>query len=180
VLTKTVLEFDQDLLNVDLSIVSAPDKHRRVRASGGRKSRAAIESLATDYLRRLELDPVIQVAGRVRFATSPREVVLFQMADLSNELPGCTDVANPTELRAALGLPDPKSLDHERFATVARRRMDAGATARQVASELSVGRATVFRRLKEAESLKTPIEIYSYRRIETLDGQSPSTGGSAA
>jgi len=175
-LTRTVLEFDQDLMHVQLKIVSGPDKQRRVRVAGGKKNQATIESLGTDYLRRLELDRVIQAAGRVRFATKPREVLLFHMADLRAELPGCVEVRTPTELRAAMELPDPKDLDRVRTAGLARAQLAAGVRAQDVADALGVSRRTLFRRLKEAESAKSPY-IYLYRRFGTPGSHTPSSDG---
>ena len=56
---------------------------------------------AVPPLRKLEVDPVIQAAGRVRFLTRPREVVFFQMDDLARDLGDVREVSCLADLRVA-------------------------------------------------------------------------------
>jgi len=167
VLNDQLHEFEPDTFRVRLGIRAGPDRRRRVvieqRAEGDRE-RLYIGQV---YLDKLEVDPVVQVAGRVRFMTKAREVVFFQMADLAREIPGCRDVHSLGELRRELRLPEAKDVDRWVQANRGRRMMDEGLTAAQAAERLGISRETLFRRLREAESVKTHIGIFLYMPFDT-------------
>ena len=128
-------------------------------------------SLGNLYLRKLEVDPVVQAVGRVRFLTRPREVVTFAMHDLTPDIGPCRDVVSLVELRSELGIPSGKELDHA-FETEQIVRMRAeGKTADQIAAELKRSRRTLFRRL--GGSAKNPTSINSYRVFGTGPGETP-------
>ena len=128
-------------------------------------------ALGNVYLRKLEVDPVVQAVGRVRFLTKPREVITFAMHDLSPEVGTCQDVRSLRELRQALGIPEAKEIDQalatERIAAM----RASGRSAEGIAAELGVSRATVFRRLHG--SLKNPRRVNPCRSFETPPGAAP-------
>ena len=117
-------------------------------------------ALGNLYLRKLEVDPVIQAAGRVRFLTKPREVIFFQMHELGRDVGDCTDVRSLNVLRETLELPSAKELDVTIQASQAQKLIDKGLTVEQAATQLGVSRRTLFRRLRSAKSAKNPIRIF--------------------
>ena len=117
-----------------------------------------LEAQANRFLRRLEIDPVIQAAGRVRFATQPREVVLFQMADLSEELPQCESVLTLELLRQRMGLGRPQARRAAAQASKLRRLRSEGLSVADAAAEVGVSLRTAMRRCAEdPERAKTPL-----------------------
>lgn len=174
-LNDNLQEFEPETYRVRLGIRSGPDRKRRVVIEKRADGDAARLHLAQLYLNKLEVDPVIQVAGRVRFMTKAREVVFFQMADLGAEVEGCRDVRSLGELREEMGLPDPKDVDRLVEGKSGRRLMQEGLTAAEAADRLGISRETLFRRLRGLESVKTHIRSL-YMRFDTLGG--PEEGSS--
>ena len=157
VLNRQVQEFEPVLYRERLEISSGPDRTRRARiadASAGDLDRTAIGNL---YLRRLEVAPPIQVVGRVRFLTRPREVVLFQMHDLERDVGACEDVTCLGGLLDALGLPRPRVIDRLVLGAAVRRLTATGLTYEQAAHQLGRSRRTAFRAVKALKSAKTPL-----------------------
>ena len=171
-LNRHVQEAEPERFRVMLRIVSSPGMRRRVEIQEKDNPDLDRTALGNIYLRKLEVDPVIQAAGRVRFLTRPREVVLFQMHDLSAELGDCEDAPTLAALRDKMGLPTAKEIDHLIEAHRAEELIGKGFTAQEAASELGLSRRTLFRRLGAAESAKTP-----YIYIIRLFGTPPAAGG---
>lgn len=159
-LNDAVQEFESRHFRAQLEIVHGPDRRRRVQVVGMTGSDEDREWLGNVYLRKLEVDPVVQAAGRVRFMTKAREVTFFQMNHLLPDVGECQDVQTLASLRGALGIPAPRDLDDAVEGRRARDLMDSGFTADAAAAELGISRATVFRRLQAVESLKMCKRIY--------------------
>lgn len=175
VLNARVQEFEARHFRVELEIVHGPDRVRRAQLVDPKVSDEDRSWLAGIYLRKLEVDPVIQAAGRVRFMTKRREVVFYQTNDLGREIGACRDVSSLRALREALGVPSARDIDQAMDGRKARALMDGGLTADQAAAKMGLSRPTLFRRLEAAESLKFCME-YSHTEIETPP---PSAGPSA-
>jgi biotin operon repressor len=165
-LNRELQEFEPESFRVQVSIVSGPERVRRVVVATKPVATGEHEYLGDAYLHRLEIDPVIQAAGRVRFNTKPREVVFFQMAQLQGEIPGCHDVLSLVALRRELGIPDPTEVDAWHLVQRARSLLAGGRTREEVAAELGVSRTTLWRLLGQPECFKNPIEN-SLREFET-------------
>lgn len=170
VLAKRVQEFDPRANFVDLRICAGASRERRVEIAEPGAADLGRSTLGRLYLGRLERDPVVQAAGRVRFLTRPREVVFFQMADLTPEVGPCVNVASLDALRRELGIPSAKEIDHAREATGLRARMDRGMSVEDAAAEVGISRATAFRRLSASLNSPKRIVVVSGREAETPGG----------
>lgn len=170
VVSNRVQEFDARIDAVDLRIASGVHRQRRVEVAAAGDEDLGRSTLGNLYLRRLEVDPVVQAAGRVRFLTKPRTVLFFQMGDLAHDVGPCTDVTSLEALRAAMAIPSAKEVDHAFDGERLRALVDGGASIEDAAAELGMSRATAFRRL--GASLRSPQELTlgSWRGIETRGG----------
>jgi len=179
-LARRLREAEPDVFTIPFEIKSAPDRVRRVRFN--KKAMRGALPLAQAYLQKLELDPVIQVAGRVRFQPQPREVVICQANDLGRDLGPVEEVRTLGQLPAAFDEPTAKQLDRQFQAVEIRRRLAKGEVAQEIADSLAISRSTLFRRLKEAdeESVKTPIYRSSiYGRFDTPPAAGDSRGAAS-
>jgi hypothetical protein len=133
--------------HVRLGIASGDDRVRRPVVSEGADPAGVVAKTASYYLDKLELDPVVQAVGRVRYATRPREIIVFQMADLTAQL-GEHEVARSLEdLRRLLEIPSARELDVQVDGAAFAAKVAGGATVAQIAAEAGVSGRTVFRRL---------------------------------
>lgn len=173
-LTRALLTLESDVFGIGLRIVSRDTQVRRVELADSDPPGVDKLWLANLYLRRLEVAPVLQVAGRVRFATRPREVVLFQMADFRSELGDIEVVDSLADLRRAFNLPDPDDLDDEVALAHIEAGVSQGLTVADAAAQAGVSRRTAFRLRKRARSAKSH-QIYSLMRFGTPDGQGGAT-----
>lgn len=139
-----------------LRIRSKPDCVRRVEVADA--AGTDLDLLGNAYLQKLELDPVLQAVGRVRFQTKAREVVLFAMHDVTHEIPRCTTVTSLEALRQTLGVPPAKDVDAALEAEHVKALLAEGYTAAEVAAEIGVSRRTVFERIARAKSAKDPLK----------------------
>lgn len=154
---------------VALQIDSKPDQIRRVRVAEGADAGGVAQHVANIYLQKLELDPVIQAAGRVRFMTKPREVVFMQMADLLPHVGQNQVVGSLAELRQRMGIPSAREVDAHIEGTRMRAAIADGKTAAEVATSEGVSVATVRRRLAGLRTL-TDTPIYISRESDTPPG----------
>lgn len=163
-LERHVQEHEPTEARVKFVIAAGPNRIRRVDA---RLHIAALDwqALGNLYLRKMEVDPVVQAVGRVRFLTRPREVVTFAMHDLSPEVGPCRDVRSLGELREALGIPEAKEIDQALEAERIARLRAEGRTSEEIAAELKLSRRTLFRRV--GGSAKSPTSINSSRVLGT-------------
>ena len=150
-------EAEPPCFRIHLEIVSDSLLTRRVRVAEAGAQDLDHTTLGNLYLRRLEVDPVLQAVGRVRFLTLPREVVLFQMNDFSLDLGDVEGVRTPRALRNALDAPSPQDVDRLVRAIQAETLMQSGHTAAATARQLGVSRRTVFDRLAAVKSAKSPV-----------------------
>lgn len=159
-LNRAVQEAEPDTFRVRLEIESGPGMVRRVRVvPRGLPATGDLVGLGNQYLRRLEVDPVVQAVGRVRFVTRPREVVTFQMNDLAGDVSGVQDVRSLADLRRALKVPNAREVDQVVRGTHARQLMSTGLSAEEAGHRLGLSRRSVFRVLKAAESANIPLSI---------------------
>lgn len=155
-----------------LGIRSGHDLVRHAVVLEGADPAGVLAHTANLYLQKLELDPVLQAAGRARFATRPREVLFFQMADLE-PLVGPHDVISSlAELRARYELPDPSGVDRSRLAIELRAAVASGATVEQAAAAAGVSARTAYRRLADLRTARSPLRDDSLRALGSL----PATG----
>jgi hypothetical protein len=166
-LNRTVQEFEPKHFRTELEIVTTPDRRREVRVATTEVTDAEREWLGEVYLRKLEVDPVIQAAGRVRFLTKPREVVFFQMNDLEHDLGPIREVCSLSELRDVLGVPSARDLDDAADGCRAAELMAEGKTAAEAAQIMGFSRETLFRRLRAAESVRF------HKRLSLRDSDTP-------
>lgn len=166
-LADALTEHEPEAFGLDLRIVSHGTLVRRVELVRRDLPDCDRTWLANLYLRRLEVDPVIQAAGRVRFLTKPREVVFFQMADFSNDIGEVTEVETLVALRRVMGVPSAKEIDRDLLAG----RLDAhraeGLSVEAAAEKCGVSRRTAFRAL--ADSAKNPSRVSSCRGSGTVE-----------
>ena len=97
------------------------------------------------YLRVLEVDPPLQAAGRVRFFTKPRTVILFQLHDLSAELGVVTEFRSLATARKVLDLPKPSELDRREPLSKIRSLRHDGLSIRAISKQLKIPSSTVSR-----------------------------------
>lgn len=167
-LNRLVQDAEPAHFRVQLAVEAGADRTRRVRIADRGVPDLDRTMLGDLYLRKLEVDPIIQAVGRVRFQTRPREVLFFAMHDLQGDVGECIDVPTLSALREALGLPAPKEVDRELTGRQARELMREGETAEEAARRLGISRRTLFRRLQGgAESAKKGLHIL-YKPILAL------------
>ena len=178
-LRKRLEEVDPSYLDIRLEIESGPSRVRRAVARKATPHSKQLEAQANQFLRRLEIDPVIQAIGRVRFATRPREVVMFQMADLSHEVPQCESVATLELLRQRMGLGRPQARRASAQAAELVRLRSEGLSVLEAAERVGVSVRTVMRRCSEAsERASAPRDSYSLERdFGTSEGSLSSERG---
>lgn len=171
-LNRHVQDSEPERFRVRLKIVSGPELMRRVVI----EEQGAVDldhtTLGNIYLRKLEVDPAIQAAGRVRFLTRPREVIFFQMHNLVQDLGTCEELRTLKGLQEKLGLPPAKEIDSIVRGSQAQALMGEGLAAEDAAARIGVSRRTVFNDFRTLESAKNPTSIY-IRRFCTLP---PSPG----
>lgn len=160
-LTRVTQEATPRVDRVSLAIDSDRDLVRRARVSEGPDPGGVLAHTANIYLRKLELDPVIQAAGRVRFATKPREVVFFQMADLSPLVGDHEVVRTAAQLRGALGIPAARDVDQHLEAVAITEALQAGHTAPDVAAQAGISLRTLRRRVAQLRSANSPSNIFT-------------------
>jgi hypothetical protein len=134
-----------------LTIESVPDRIRRAYLRGSPSS-PDVEELAQMHLRMLEVDPVVQVVGRVRFMTKPREVLFFAMHDFAADVGPHQIVRSLAELREVFDLPEARDIDHEIERLRIEQLTGEGMTAEKVAEILRISRSTVFNRRSAVRS----------------------------
>jgi hypothetical protein len=159
-LNRHVQDAEPEQFRVRLKIVSGPEMMRRVEIEEHNIQDLDHTTLGNMYLQKLEVDPVVQAAGRVRFLTRPREVVFFQMHDLEREVGTCATVRTLAALRTTLGIPAAKELDALADVAEIQGLLKEGFTAEDAATKVGISRRTLFRRLQGAESAKKPNSIY--------------------
>lgn len=159
-LNSSVQEFEPRHFRIQLEIVRGPDRIRRVRIADPELPDEDRIWLAEVYLRKLEVDPVIQAVGRCRYTVRPREVVFFQMNDMEGEVGELEEVRSLADLRRSLQVPAARQIDDFLEGREARAWMDAGGTAEDGAKRMEMSRRTFFRRLQSFESAKSPLKDF--------------------
>lgn len=155
---------------VELLIRSGPQRRRYVEVAPASGRDLDHSYLGNLYLRKLEMDPVIQAAGRVRFITRPREVVFFQMNDLDREFPQCQDVDSLEALREAMELPRPADFDDAMRAQTVEILTSKGWSMAKIARWYGVHRSTLYRAIERQKCRKTPYIDNALRGFATLCG----------
>lgn len=159
-LERYINEAEPERFKLGFKITSGTRMLRQVELEHPLPASADIVAIAAQYHRHLEVDPVIQAVGRVRYATLPREIVLFQMNDFHGDIDEYGDVTSIVALRDALDLPSPKEITQSIEAAKLRISRGNGLTADEAAKALGMSRRTYFRRLKTCGSAKTPNIIF--------------------
>jgi len=173
-LNRAVQESEPRHFRVKLEIVTGADNRRRVELSNPGASDEDRTYLGGLYLRKLEVDPVIQAVGRVRPMTMPREIVTFQLDDVEPDLGIVEEVGTLLELRQRLGIPTAREIDGAVEGWRASTLMASGMTAAGAAAAIGVGRATLFRRLRAVKSLNPHYLSY------IMKSETPPAGAEAA
>lgn len=109
------------------------------------------------YLKKLEVDPVIQAIGRVRPFTKPREIITFQLHDLSHEIPGVVEVATVEAARQLLQLPRARDIDELPIREKAQELRQEGLSLREIAVRLGVSHEKVRKMLAGESCQRLPI-----------------------
>ncbi|MBK9386591.1 MAG: hypothetical protein IPN34_17395 [Planctomycetes bacterium] len=152
-------EFEPEAFRVRMTIVEAQHRTRSVALDQANVEDIDCTALGNLYLRKLEVEPALQVMGRVRYLTRPREVVFFALHDLSSEVPNLREVSVPGMLLRELDLPTAGQLDRYVDALRATQLRDKGLTADEVAAALSISRRSVFRLFEGAKSAKSHLRV---------------------
>lgn len=107
-----------------------------------------VKSLADDYLQVLEVDPVLQAAGRCRFFTEPREVIFFQTNDLRPEFGELTEFLSIQSASKHFQLPSTQMLSDLTISVPLQQIMGSGISLRKAAATIGVDKTTASRVLK--------------------------------
>lgn len=140
---------------VPLAIGRDEAGNRRVMIGDLRHTNTDLAALADRYHFQMEIDPVVQAVSRVRPFNQPREIVTFQLNDLTDVFPGVVDVGGLEEARRELGVPKFVTLRSFLVAEQARGLIASGASIAEAAVRLGVSRASLGRWLL----LKNPFMI---------------------
>ncbi len=173
-LTRAVQEAIPKASRVTFGIDSQPDLRRRAKVVEGADPAGVLAHTGNIYLQKLELDPVVQAAGRVRFATKPREILFFQMGDLARLVGAHDEVSSLVELRQMLGIPSAREVDEHLEAVQFGQAIRDGMTAAQVAAANGISVRTVRRRLKWLRGANPPSRVFQ-REIGTPSGRGGAT-----
>jgi hypothetical protein len=154
VLREAVADVEDDALRFPISIrvagrVAGRPRRRVAGTFDRRFDSSDADRIARAYLEQLEAAVVLQAAGRVRYATSPRMVVTIQ----AGELPGVRltrEFASLRELRAHFGLQTGSQLDRSRQEAEVLRLRAEGLSVRAIAERLGISERTVHYRVAEA------------------------------
>jgi hypothetical protein len=135
---------------VELEIYVDSANNRRVQTVESKYRGGGFESVANACLRKLELEPALQAAARVRFSVSPRQVWLFEMHDARPVVGEVTEVLTLEAAYSAAGLPRYRDTVREHKVGRLRGLMAGGAMSmRQAAKELGINRETASRWLRK-------------------------------
>jgi len=129
------------------------ERHRRIRCLG--EMDATTRRRAPELLRRLELEPVLQAAARVRFTIEPRRIVLMVQHPIGRFLGPVHRVTTLDAARKALGLPTTVHARMQAMTEAIRGYIDRGETLTHAAAALGLGEATV-KRLAKAAGFSPP------------------------
>lgn len=178
-LMRAIDESEPNARRTTLKIVAGVNHLRQAVIGDVGGDARSIESVANEHLRHLEIDPVLQATGRVRFNTKPRDVLLFGMHDFHPYLAEYKDVRTLADLRAAFGIPTAAEIgafaNGVRISTL----IENGATVAAAAARCGISERTAFRRLKACGTAKNPLEVF-LKGIWQSDRQSgQNTGGPA-
>jgi hypothetical protein len=135
---------------IALCIKQDPQKYRRMIIDDPKHSYSGLDRLGDQYIAKLEADVVLQVVGRVRPFTYPREVIIFQLHDLRSELPGLVEFTSLAEAYVHFGVPH--LFEFQKAVTVAqlKERKSGGVSVTKAARAMGISRSTAYRRLKES------------------------------
>jgi hypothetical protein len=100
---------------------------------------------AAAVLRRLELDPVLQAFGRIRYTIHARTVIMTSAHDVLPYVGRVTEVSDITSARSLLGLGDTHSERHKHQMTGLRALLGSGQTLKEAASLVGISYATAKR-----------------------------------
>jgi hypothetical protein len=150
VLSDRLQEHDPAGWRVELRIDTDHDCNRRAVVVDPSQAYRGVEPLADACLHKLAADRVLQAAGRVRFFTRPREVILFQMADLAPDVGAVAVLKSLHEARVALNVPPAKLIGRggavERLQALQRE----GLSLRAAAGMLGLDKETARRWMRQA------------------------------
>lgn len=105
--------------------------------------------LAQTVFEKLEVDPVLQAAGRVRFFTKPREVIVTTMHDLEPYVGEVRDIRSLSEAYRVLDIPKIGAKDPDTRAKMVVNLRGQGKSIREVAALTGIPKTTVGRILAE-------------------------------
>ena len=159
-LNGAVQEASSQADQVTLEIRSGPERIRRPVVIEGADPAGVVAKTAGFYLDKLELDPVVQAVGRVRYVTRPREILVFQMADMTPQLGDHVVVESLSELRELLGLAEAREVSERIEGANYEGQVEAGCTVAQVAAAAGVSERTVYRRLRAHRTDSSPTNIF--------------------
>jgi hypothetical protein len=145
-----------DRYKVELEIYVDAANNRRVQAVESIYRGGGFEAVANACLRKLELEPALQAAARVRFSVAPREVWLFEMHDARPLVGEVTEVTTLEAAYAAAGVPKFRDTVRKHRVTGLRAIMAGGKSMRAAAAEMGIKPQTASRWLRK-ECPKSPI-----------------------
>jgi len=157
-LNRALQEAEPEYFRHEVQIVSGPEMRRHVEIVDREPEVLSRTQLADFYLRKLEVDPALQVAGRVRFPVLPRLVVFSQMHDLSPDVGPVEEVRSLVGLREALGIPSAREIDTHLEERRIQDLASQGHTQEEIAVRLGVSARTIRRRLGSGKAAKNPTE----------------------
>lgn len=116
------------------------------------------------YLEALEVDPVFQAVGRVRFFTKPREVIFFQTNDLKPTVGALTEFKTFEEARAHFGVVSINKLLTCNQTERLRQAIASGLSLRKAAKELHIPLSSACRHLKHYGQVFQNTSNNTYKR----------------
>jgi hypothetical protein len=148
-LAEKLFEFHRAEVMPRLRIVAGNNRVRNITVENGRLADFCSPKLAKQYLIKHEIDPVLQVIGRVRPLTLPRQVIVFQMNDMNGFLPNTTTFRSLQEARDFFKIPRVGSIlaydEWEKAMTMKKR----GLSLRAIAKLLGISKSKVQKILKK-------------------------------
>ena len=176
VLDGQVMEGEPGEAGNELRIESGKERLRRAVSADPIAADPGLVDLGNMYLRKMEVDPVLQAVGRVRFLTRPRSVITFALHDFAKEVGEVEECQNLGSMLRALGLPSPAEVDRHIQAIRIRSLMDAGLTAHEAADAVGISRRSVFIRLRQLESADRDVLVFLYASFCTPPTDRKSLG----
>lgn len=148
-------EGEPEPFKLPLAVETTPHGYRRAVLASPTPRETDLAEVAELYRRKMEADTVLQAVGRVRYTTHPREVVLFQMDDFTDELGEVVELESLAAAYRAFGVPRLKALRNTKLRAQLLALVRAGLSRREAARRLGINREKARRLLAGSGDTQT-------------------------